>query len=278
MDGTLHLVTAPAFEPVSRAEAKLHLRIDTTADDALIDGLILAARQHAETVTQRALVAQTWDDKRPRFPWNTYWGNIWLPKPPISSVTSVTYLDSNGTSQTWDSANYVTDLPAGPWARKGRIYPAYSASYPSTRAIPNAVTIRFVAGYGGQTTKTISGITRSSSTATLTTSAVHGWTAGQRVTIKGSNQDDYNGTFELLTIPAPTTATFAVKNDPTTPATGTMTGAVLDVPSGIVSAMKILIAHWYYEGRQPVVVGTSAQNIPMTVDALLWPYKVWTWP
>ena len=54
------LVTAPAAEPLTLAEAKLHLRVDDTADDALIGALITAARQHAEHDTRRALVTQTW--------------------------------------------------------------------------------------------------------------------------------------------------------------------------------------------------------------------------
>ena len=54
------LVTAPTEEPVSLAEAKLHLRVDYTNDDVLIGALITAARQHAENDTRRALVTQTW--------------------------------------------------------------------------------------------------------------------------------------------------------------------------------------------------------------------------
>src|SRR3990172_9406936 len=108
----LALVTAPATEPVTRTEAKVHLRIESavTADDTLIDRLIIVARQLGEAHTGRAFITQTWDLKLDAFPA----GRIRLPKAPLSSISSVTYLDTNGASQTWDSGDYLVDAPAGP--------------------------------------------------------------------------------------------------------------------------------------------------------------------
>ncbi len=145
----LTLVTAPASEPVSLAEAKDHCRIAqaVTYEDALVTGLIRAAREHVETYTHRALLTQTWADKRDAFPCDRDEA-LWLPMPPVSSVTSITYIDTAGTSQTWAASLYTTDLPSGPYARAGRIVPAYSEYYPATRGVINAVTIRFVCGYG----------------------------------------------------------------------------------------------------------------------------------
>lgn len=154
----LSLVTAPATEPVTLAEAKLHLRVDVNDDDDLITALIVAAREHVETFTHRALITQTWDlqlDKFPSLDWSAPLvgdsvsrGPLWIPKPPLASVTSVTYVDTTGTTQTWSASAYTVDAPAGPHARMGRIVPAFAQFYPVTRTQPNAVTVRFVAGYG----------------------------------------------------------------------------------------------------------------------------------
>lgn len=141
----LELVTAPAVEPVTLAEAKSHLRLDPdgTDENALIADLIRAARENVENFTHRAIIAQTWDLKLDGFPG----GPICLPFPPLLSVTSITYLDGAGVSQTWASSNYIVDKPSGPFAQAGRIYPAYGVVYPTTRGQVNAVAVRFVAGY-----------------------------------------------------------------------------------------------------------------------------------
>jgi len=146
----LFLVTAPAEEPLSLADAKTHLRVDVEDEDGLILELIIAARQHVEAFTRRALVTQTWDLKLCGFDDPDYVRDdaIWLPFPPVTSVTSVSYVDTSGTTQVWGSSNYETDFPSGPHARRARIATAYGVSWPSTRDVLNAVTIRFVCGYG----------------------------------------------------------------------------------------------------------------------------------
>lgn len=141
---SLSLVTAPALEPITMADAKLHCKVDTTLEEPLFGPWITAARQYAETFTHRALLTQTWDLKLDRFPC----GAIELPCPPVQSVTSVTYLDTAGASQTWSSSLYETDLPAGPQAMPGRLQPVYGEVYPLTREVFNAVTVRVVCGYG----------------------------------------------------------------------------------------------------------------------------------
>ena len=143
----LFLVTAPAIEPVSLAEAKAHCRVDVADEDALIDTLRVAARQYVETFTRRPLITQTWDDKRDGFPCGSDEA-LELPLPPVSSITSVTYTATDGTSTVWSSALYTTDLPTGPKAEPARIVPIYGEVYPTTRSVINNVVIRFVAGYG----------------------------------------------------------------------------------------------------------------------------------
>lgn len=139
----LRIVTAPAAEPLTLAQAKEHLRFTSTDEDALILGLIIAARVRAETITRRALVTQTWEYSLDEFP--RCEGVIEMPRPILQSVTSITYIDEAGDSQTLSSSLYQADLKSEP----GRIVPAYGQAWPATRdGYLNPVTIRFVAGYG----------------------------------------------------------------------------------------------------------------------------------
>lgn len=138
---SLSLVTGPAAEPLTTAEAKAHLRVDFSTDDTLIDALVVAARRHVEHLTGRALINQTWDLKMDGFPGC---GEIRIPKGPLSSVTSISYTDTAGASQTWGASNYIVDTASDP----PRIALAYGVVWPSVRAIINPVTVRFVAGYG----------------------------------------------------------------------------------------------------------------------------------
>lgn len=147
----LSLVTAADGEPVSLDEAKLHLRVDIDDDDDAIVGYIAAARAYLEEITGRCLVSQTWDYTiDDEWPWvlnlesGTHEQMIELPKAPLVSVTSITYVDTAGANQTLSSGNYVVD-GAG---TIGRIYPTYNVDWPEVRDQKRAITVRFVAGYG----------------------------------------------------------------------------------------------------------------------------------
>ena len=48
------------------------------------------------------------------------------------------------------------------------------------------------------------------------------------------------------------------------------------VPGPIKQAILLLIGH-YYQNREAVVIGISADNLPQAVDALLWPYREIRW-
>jgi len=62
------LVTPPSAEPLTLAEAKTHLRLETSADDAYVTRLITAARVHVEGETRRTLIEQTRRMMVPTFP------------------------------------------------------------------------------------------------------------------------------------------------------------------------------------------------------------------
>jgi uncharacterized phiE125 gp8 family phage protein len=137
---SLTLITAPASEPVTITEAKLHLRVDGTDDDTLITALIQAAREQAEHQVGRALITQTWERVLDAFPP----AEIELGMPPVIGISSVTYIDTAAASQVMDSADYTLDADRLP----GWLLPAYGEDWPNTLDTTNAVRVRFVAGYG----------------------------------------------------------------------------------------------------------------------------------
>src|SRR3990167_2636564 len=220
----LTVVTEPAIEPVSRAEAKWHARIDQADENHLIDGFIVAARRQVEKDTARTPVNTLFDLTIDRFPEERW---IPLPRIPVSSVTSVTSLDEDDVETTMSSGDYRVDTALH------RLVLNDDATWPSDLRRHSGGVIRFTAG-GNATSASVSTLTSTGTapeiTATATTGAAHGYSTGDRVTIAGAVQDSYNGTF-TITVTVATTFTFTVvSGTPATPATGTITARLLRLP------------------------------------------------
>ena len=131
------LITPPAALPVSLAEAKLNLRIDGNEQDSLIEAWIHGITAHAEHLTGRSFVNQTWRVTLDEFP-----DAIELPVP-VSSVT-IKFLDEAGVEQTLDPADYLVDSASEP----GYAVPNVGKAWPTTYDRINAVNVDVVAGYG----------------------------------------------------------------------------------------------------------------------------------
>jgi hypothetical protein len=156
------LVTPPSGAIVTLAEAKLHLRVDYTDDDALIQSLVDAAVAHLDGYSGRLgrpLLSQTWAQSFPNFsPGQRTWINqSWMPGYPGSlscpwrlrfadfiSITDITYFDTTNSSQTLSSSIYtvLTD-EIGPY-----INLVYGKSYPNVFPRDDAVTVTWVCGFG----------------------------------------------------------------------------------------------------------------------------------
>ena len=112
----MKLITPPAMEVITMAEASDHLRVSPGSEDALIYSLIKAATAWLDGwsgVLGMALMPQTWEYSLAGFPR----GCIRLPLGPVVSVTSITYTDAGGNTQTVDAADYSLDGGAvvGTW-------------------------------------------------------------------------------------------------------------------------------------------------------------------
>lgn len=197
----MDLVTVqPTTEPIAVSDAKMHLRVDIADDDIYIASLIKAARQSCEDFCARAFITQTRQTTVDSFyscdsdPYGRS-AILRLGRSPVISLTSITYVDTAGVTQTLDPTKYQTDLATEP----ARILPAYGLYWPVVRPQLSAVTATYVAGYG--------------------------------------------------LAPA--------------------------VPDAIKHAMRILISHWY-ENREPVIIGSRMDVLPMTVEHLLGPYRIYT--
>lgn len=139
---SIRRIVEPAVEPVTLAEAKAHLRIDSafTADDAAISSLITAARIHIENVSGRTLIRSRWQIKFDHFPsWD-----IELPNPPVmADAVTVTYVPLEG-GQPLSFTDFRTDRDATPAV----IRPQWNGLWPSCRGAENDVTVTYWAGYG----------------------------------------------------------------------------------------------------------------------------------
>ena len=179
---------APIF-PVSLDEMKIHLRVIGDTEDFLIRDLILAATSWAEMFQRRLFITRAVTMYLDKFP-----SEIRPDWSPLVAVSSLKYIDTDGTLQLLAAANYRIDTDTEP----GRITEAYGQSWPETRALTNAVIIEYTAG----------------------------------------------------------------------------SGAAADVPDDIVSAIKLLVGHWYAD--RVSVEQLKYEQVPQAAVNLLWKRKLVT--
>jgi len=87
---TLTLMSGPAVEPVDLSDAKLHLRVDHSSEDSLIDGLIAAARLRVEAYAGVAMIDQTWKWSVPAPTVRGAQLRLSLPLGPVELLTDLT--------------------------------------------------------------------------------------------------------------------------------------------------------------------------------------------
>lgn len=139
----LRKTVEPALEPVSLEEAKDHLRVLGSDEDDYITALISVAREFVETITGRSLITQTW-----LVTFDSFCGTrLYLPRPPVQSVTSVQYRDTtDGSLQTHSDSLYEVNLVSEPSAIRFDELPNYDIEK------ENPIQVTFVSGYGDAAT------------------------------------------------------------------------------------------------------------------------------
>jgi uncharacterized phiE125 gp8 family phage protein len=114
----------------------------TSVEDDLIESLITTAREDCESFQNRVYITQTWELWLDEFPSKDF---IEIPLPPLQSISSIKYYDTDDTEATFSSDNYFVDVKSEP----GRVVLNHGESWPSTTLRPaNGVCVTFVAGYG----------------------------------------------------------------------------------------------------------------------------------
>lgn len=154
----------PTGALLSLADAKVHLRVDGTDEDDLIEALIDGVTDQIEGYCHRSLLTQTWRYSIDAWPWKSalaypatvdrawFWNRPWsyfmepiyLPRPPLVQVLSLTYRDLTDQQLTLDPATYRVDTDGLP----GTISLAYNQSWPNALIERSAIQITYTAGFG----------------------------------------------------------------------------------------------------------------------------------
>lgn len=136
----LEVSSAPAAEPLDLGEAKGFCKVDIDDDNDLFEHWITTARKLIEALLDQACITQTLKLYLDSFP--VY--EIQLPRSPVASISSVTYVDTSGTTQTLSASEYQLDAKSLP----ARLVPV-DGYWPATKTYRlNCVTITYIAGYG----------------------------------------------------------------------------------------------------------------------------------
>ena len=105
------LLSGPAVEPITLAEAKQFIRVEHNDDDDIITALIAGARIHVETQTRRALITQSWRLTRDVWP---ELGCVPVLPVPLRTLDAARVYRSDGSTQAIDVAAFAVDKIAAP--------------------------------------------------------------------------------------------------------------------------------------------------------------------
>lgn len=132
--------TQPTEEPLTLAEAKLYLRVDTADEDALITQMIVAVRRAAEHYLRRTLVTRQW-----KLVYDEVLSErVRLPMTPVTSIVRVTKIAEGGASEDIASTLYALNAARTHLCMETRISAhqieiVYQAGYGAAAAVPASI-------------------------------------------------------------------------------------------------------------------------------------------
>ena len=135
---TYALITPPQAEPLTLAEAKAHLRLDGSEEDALLLSLIMTSREFLEREAGMCLITQTWRLYLDQWPRD---GVIRIVKSPVQVIQAIHVYDAGGVAGHVSLQDHLLDAegrPARLWLR----------DLPPPGQAVNGIEIEFTAGYG----------------------------------------------------------------------------------------------------------------------------------
>jgi uncharacterized phiE125 gp8 family phage protein len=121
-------------------DAKQHLRVDHSEDDAAIVDLIKAAHEYLQALTELTFTTTSYRSIMQSWPNDVA---ITLAHPPVSAVTSFAYYDEDDASQTFTSYLLKSDGNV-----RSRILLDQDTSWPNIYDRHDAITIDYTAGIG----------------------------------------------------------------------------------------------------------------------------------
>ena len=150
----LRVLAGPAIEPITLAEAKLHLRVDASDEDSLISGLITAARTHVERYTNRVMVYQAFRMMLDTFPYEIELPRSLAVEAAANTVTGIAYAtpriryydeDDSQQTLTYADGDFELLLDNNPPLLVLPALGTWPVTYTGQRG---AIEVDFIAGYG----------------------------------------------------------------------------------------------------------------------------------
>lgn len=132
------VTTAATGEPLTNDEAVAYLRAQGLGDDDEIATMLTAARAMVESRTGTKLFTQTVTLRT-----NSWADLAHIPVAPVQSITSVSYTDSNGASQTLSTSVYEARI----YGLEPSLVLKYNQTWPTIQT-GSEIVIVAVVGYG----------------------------------------------------------------------------------------------------------------------------------